>query len=369
MKNSFLAFAAFLLLAPGVTCAATVLVGDKISIEADDVIEDDYYVSVGTLGTTVMSGKVQGDMYALAGSVTSNGVVEGDLGVIGGLAFVHASVTDDVRIIAGEVVIDDVVGGDVFVMGGVLKILSTARIGGDVVFYGAQGEISGDVEGSVYGSASQLRIDGKVGEDVDVKVSGELTLGSKAQVAGDVKYRGFRTLVRAQEAVIGGEVFKQEMEEPTEIDTWRTILIPLFISLFATLTMYLLFKREIIVVVRTINQSPLLSGVVGIASLVAGPFVSLLLISTVLGMLLGIFGIGVLLVLLAVGFSLAIIFTGALLSKLITKKVEVSLLWILCGALLFHALLFVPVVGVVFAFVLVAMAVGGTLLSLYRVIT
>ena len=176
IQNSLLsAFVLVTLFFPVVGQAATVLLGDKISIEADEVIEDDYYVSVGTLGSTVMSGTIEGDMYTIAGSVTTNGVIKGDFGALAGLSYMHASVTDDVRIVAAEVVIDDYVGGDVFVMAGKLKILSTAQIEGDVIFYGLEGEISGAVGGSVYGTTDTLRIDTKVAGDVAVSYT-HLTL-------------------------------------------------------------------------------------------------------------------------------------------------------------------------------------------------
>ena len=172
----------------------------------------------------------------------------------------NASVTDDVRIVAGEAVIDDYVGGDVFVVAGILKVLSTAHIAGDVIFYGVEGEINGEVGGSIYGTANRLRIDAHVANLVDVKVGTELTLGSKADIAGDVRYAGVNNLVRAQEAVIGGDIQHKESVAKVAEDPLRTFLIPLFVSLFATLTLYLLFKREIERVINTITHSPLAAG-------------------------------------------------------------------------------------------------------------
>lgn len=350
--------------------AVTLLDGDKISIEADDVVNGDYYVSVGPLGTTVMSGEVEGDMYSLAGSVTANGTIGGDFGSIGGLSYMHASVTDDVRIVAGEAVIDHEVGGDVFVVAGVLKILSTAKIAGDVVFYGGEGEIAGEIGGSIYGSATTVRIDGKVAKDVDITASRGLTLGSKADVAGNVSYRSTTDLKRAQESHVGGEVQKKQIDNQVDaVDTVRAFFIPLFVSLFATLTLYLLFKKEIITIVTVLNERPLTSGLLGLATIATGPFVSLLLISTVLGMLLGVFGIGFMLLLFAAGFSVAIVFVGALISKFMTNKVTVSLTSILMGALVFHSLFFIPVIGFLVAFAVLAMAIGGIVLVLYRKMT
>lgn len=360
------AFALAIIIAPSYVDAATVLLGDKISIEADEVIEDDYYVSVGSLGSTVMSGTIEGDMYTFAGSVTTNGVIKGDFGALAGLSYMHASVTDDVRIVAGEVVIDDYVGGDVFVIAGKLKILSTAQIDGDVIFYGVEGEISGAVGGSVYGTMDTLRVDTKVGGDIDVKAARELTLGSKAEVGGAIRYRSRNELVRAQDSIITGEVQKQAIADNQESNTLRAILIPMFISLFAALTLFLLFKREMQKIIATIIDAPLPAGLVGLATLIAGPLVSLLLISTVLGMLLGVFGVGAVLVLVSIGFALAVVLAGALASRVLVGKATVSLPWILCGAVVFHGLLQIPAVGLLAALGLVSLTVGAIVLSIYR---
>lgn len=367
MKRKFLTLLTFIFLIPFSSAqAATLLMGDKISVEADEVIEDDYYVSVGSLGTTVMSGVVQGDMYALAGSVTANGSILGDFGSVSGLTYMHASVTDDVRIVSAEAVIDDYVGGDVFVIAGSLKILSTAKIEGDVIFFGMEGEINGDVGGSIYGTANTLRIDNHVGGKVDVTVTRDLTLGSKANVAGDVSYYGLNKLTRAQDSVVSGEIHKKEMAVDDVDSPWQNILIPMFITLFATLTLYLIFKREMQAVVKTIFDSPLSSGLLGFSTLMIGPFVSLLLITTVLGMLLGVFGIGAILLLISIGFALAVVLTGALLSRLLIGKYVISLLWIIAGAVVFHGMLLIPVLGFLIAVALVAMSIGGALLTLYR---
>lgn len=357
-----------LVLLPSGVSAATLLIGDKISVEADEVIEDDYYVSVGLLGTTAMSGTVKGDMYALGGSVTANGTIDGDFGTITGLAYMHASVTDDVRIVAGEAIIDDHVGGDVFVLAGVLNIRSTASIDGDVIFYGGDAEISGPVGGSIYGTASQLRIDAPVAGDVDVEVASELTLGSKAAIEGNVTLTSDNEVVRAQESFVAGTVTRHDLYESTadEADQLRLFLVPLLVSLFATLTLYLLFKREMVAVVTTILNSPMPTGFLGLAVIAAGPFVSVLLISTVLGMLLGVFGVGVMLILFTLGFVLAIVFTGALLARLLVGKPIISLTWILLGGVVFHSFFYLPLLGFLIPLALIAMSIGGALLTLYR---
>ena len=71
--------------------AETVLrIGDDISVDADQVVNGDYYVSVGPFGNTSMSGSVAEDMYAFGGTVTTNGSIGRDLTVVGGYAWYDA---------------------------------------------------------------------------------------------------------------------------------------------------------------------------------------------------------------------------------------------------------------------------------------
>ncbi len=358
---------ALIVCVPTLANAETVLrTGDKISVGSDQIVEGDYYVSVGPFGTTVMSGHVTEDMYAFGGNITVNGLIDKDFGAIAGIANINASVTDDVRIISGETIIDDNVGGDVFVISGILKILSTATIAGDVVFYGGDAEINGTIEGSVYGTAERMRIDAVVKGDVDVEAANGLTIGGRSDIAGDVRYTSLVDLNRAQEAVIGGDVTKIPGIQLDSRDTLRSLVTPFFISLFAALTLYLLFKNQLQYLFAIIEKSFVKAGFVGLATLLLCPLLSIMLFATVLGMLLGILGIGVTLVLYALGFALSSIFVGACLAKIVTKQMQISLQWILLGGVVFHVSILIPVLGPLVAIAVLSLTVGGCAIAIYN---
>jgi len=369
MKLIVTAFLVLLLVVPAVSSAETVLrTGSDISVEADQIVEGDYYVSVGPFGRTVMSGSVLEDMYALGATVTVNGEIGHDLSILAGTSHLHASITDDVRIVAGEVTIAEDVGGDVFVLAGSLSILSTADIGGDVYFFGDSLSIEGDVAGSVLGKAQSVNIDSHIGKDFDMSAPLGVTIGDGAMIDGSVQYTSFLPLSRGQGAVIGGEVTRTESVAVTARQQARGVLVPIFITLFATLCLYLLFKRELESIVASVENTFSRNLLIGSAVTLLGPIVSVLLIVTVLGLFVGLLALSVVVLLYVAGLALSSVVLGAFVMKSFTKKLEVTLATILVGTILLQGLLFIPIIGLVTVYVIFAVTVGALTQRLYRVI-
>jgi hypothetical protein len=369
MKKIALFFLVFAVLSTPAYAETVLRVGDDISVDADQVVDGDYYVSVGPFGNTSMSGTVNGDMYALGGSVTVNGVIDGDLAIAGGVTQVHASTSDDVRVLSGETTIAEHVGGDLVVIGGTLTVLSSASVDGDIIFFGGNADISGVVGGSIHGSSNVMRIDGTVGKDVDLTARQSLTLGDRADIGGNVTYGSEKDVIRAQNAHVGGSVSKTAMTFTAPHTDARSMLIPGFVILFATLALYLLFRREIIALCEYVLTRPGRSALFGLATILLGPILSVTLILTVLGALAGVISLSFTILALSVGVCLSGVIAGAYLSKLFTKRPTVSLLWILIGTALLQGLLFVPLIGMPIFLVVLALSVGGVIASAYRLLS
>lgn len=361
-------FGLALLLIPTIVQAETVVrLGDAITVEEAQVVDGDYYVSVGPFGNTTMSGDVNGDMYALGGSVTANGNIAEDVFILSGITQFHASATGDVRMVTGEAVVANHVGGDLFVLAGTLNVLSTATIDGNIYFFGGSGTIDGKVAGSVLGTMERLRLDGQVGDRVDVKAIDGLTLGSRTSVEGDVRYESIRDLVRAPEAVVEGEVSSVPMAGD-DSDDLRANLIPLFIVLFATLSLYLLFRKELEQLISRIGNNYTKHALAGLSVIILGPIVSVILMITVLGLIVGVATLALTVILYALGYALSGVLVGAILSQVIIKQKTVSLVWITVGTVSLYLISFVPIIGPILVLTAVAVSIGGLAVSLYRLL-
>ncbi len=355
------------LVAPIGAQAETVLrTGSDISVEADQVVEGDYYVSVGPFGTTVMSGRVVGDMYAVGAMVTVNGEIGNDASILAGSAHMHASVTDDVRIVAGDVTLADEIGGDVFVIAGSLTILSTATIAGDIFFFGGDVSIEGDVAGSVHGNAQLVNINSHIGGDVDITAQAGISLGDNALIDGVVKYTSVSQLTRGQGAVVTGEIIKTDFAAVTPREQARDILIPIFITLFATLSLYLLFKTQLESLIASIEGAATKRILIGSAVVLLGPIAAVLLIVTVLGMFVGLMTLSAVVILAVAGLALSSVVLGAYIVKIFTKKLEVTLITIIVGTVAIQLLLLIPILGLFAVYTVFVLTVGGITQKLYQ---
>ena len=358
----FFVFGAALLLMPTLVLADTVLrTGEFVTVSDDQVVENDFYAAGGSI---TMSGLVREDMYAIGGSVTQNGAVDADLGVIGGSIQIHAPVGDDLRAVGGEIVIADDVKGDVFVIGGVLQILSSAEVSGDVFFYGGEATIAGPVGGSIMGTSEKLRIDSSVEGTVDV-MTGNLTLGDRASVGGDVSYESPREVTRSQSSVVEGEVVRND-SQGKQVGGSSSWLTPLLIWTFATLALYLFFRREIAKLITLVKGETTKVGVIGLIGILVIPVLCLILIVTVLGALIGLIGLFSLLALYLVAATLTSIVIGSYVEKWIRRREELSLFTVLIGQLSLLVLWLIPVIGQFVVFVAFVITFGSLLFAAYR---
>jgi cytoskeletal protein CcmA (bactofilin family) len=341
---------AFTLLLPGLTEAATVVrTGDSIAIAADQVVEGDFY---GVGGTVAISGQVAEDMHLIGGTVTMNGEGLADLAIVAGSADVHGSIADDVRIVGGTVVVAGSVKGNLVVVANELSVLSTATIGGDVLFFGGMADVGGSVGGSVLGTSNSLRIDSSVGGAINV-TTGLLTLGERTEVAGIVSYSSLQELSRSQNAVVRGQITRTE-PVITPDTSMRTAVIGFLILLFASLVVHLLLKRFAVKVVAGTKTDQLRAFLVGFFTLFLLPIAALILLASSLGSIIGLllFTSYFALILLAIALLGAV--TGSHLMKFFRVESEVSVLTVVIGVAVLYASVYVPVIGpVVFLFCLI----------------
>ena len=366
MKYIQLLLFLFLLL-PQTTEAETVLrVGNNISVEENQIVDGDYYVSAGLIGKTVMSGTVSGDMSAFGASTIINGDIGSDALIFSGISQLHASVTDDVRIVGGEVTIAGDVGGDVFVIANTLSILSTARVGGDVFFFGGDAVIEGDVEGSILGKAQSFDINAHVGKNVDVVAYSKIEFRDNTNIDGFVRYTSFTPLLRSQGAVISGEIQKSDFSKTTINEHSRKVVTSIFIVLFAILSLYLLAKREIEIVIKSIEESYFPDFLTGLAIVFLGPIIAIVLMVTVLGLFVGIIVATILVLLYILGFLLTSVVLGVFTLRFFYKNASVSLASIILGVIIAQLLTFVPVIGILILFVVYIATVGALARRIYQ---
>lgn len=147
--------------------------GNDITIEADEVIEDDLYVSAENF---TLEGTVKGDLIVGGSNITINGTVDGDLVAMGQSIVINGTVTGDARIAGAAMQIGQtaVLEEDLLAGGASLETKDGSKIGGELTFGAGQSLLAGDVAGDVLAGAGSMELRGEFGGDVTAEV-GEAT--------------------------------------------------------------------------------------------------------------------------------------------------------------------------------------------------
>ncbi len=353
-----------LLAIPSVSSASSVFrYSETVTVAAEQAVEGDLY---GLADTVVVSGEVTEDLLSIGESVTINGQVGADVAAVAGTINLDGIVGDDVRLVGGAITIAGEVKGDLVVVAHSLKVLSTAKISGDILFFGTKADISGQVGKSIYGTSESLRIDAVVGADVDIRTAA-LTLGDRAEITGMVKYASASELNRAQNARVAGKVVRND-PLVTETPSRRDVLVPLLIMMFAALVWYLLFARLLERVVTQATVHPLRSMLIGFGLVFLTPIAAIILLMSMLGGLVGLILFFLYFGVLIISMTVTGVVTGAYVLKLVSSTKSVSVPVVVLGTALTYLLVFMPVVGPMVLTGLFLTTFGALATHLYRTI-
>lgn len=186
---------------PMLGSASTFSSGINVNHEGDP-IENDLYVSAITANITA---DVQGDVTLATLRGTLDSTVGGSVHVIAGNVTIRGTIEGTLYIAAGRVQLEGTVQGNTVVAGGRLEFGDGARVGGDLIIFGAQAQVDGVVDGKLYGSVLHYDQDGDVSGNVELQ-SDSITLGSNASIGDDFRYQSQTGADIDTNAQVGGEV-------------------------------------------------------------------------------------------------------------------------------------------------------------------
>lgn len=328
--------------------AAIVKVAEEYSLSEGEIIAGDLY-AVG--GSVTVSGDVEGDTVVIGGDVFLNGITASDVFVLGGLVNVVGITGDDIRIVGGQITVGEDVPGDVVVLGGVIRILSNVSVGGDVITVGGRTIIDGDVAGDVQVYGGEVSLNGQIGGNTRLFISGDIFIGDNAQLDGDLIYTASHEADISETAIIVGEISFKETRITKDVQSFFSALFGAF---FVTKILTLLVAGLLaIFVFRKFSESLVSCAISGIGKellrgfvvLIAVPIALIFFFVTVLGAMVGILGLLVYVGLIIIAKIYTGIVFGTFLSKVIQKKVNIDWRWTVIGITLLQIISLVPIVG------------------------
>lgn len=348
---------------PVAVLAAELRAGDQVSLNTEQIVEDDVYMAGGTVS---LSGEVRGDALLAGGTILVNGLVQSDVFATGGNVSITSSVGDDVRVAGGNVVLQGDVAGDVIGFGGQV-MLSGERIGGDVVLAGGAVSIDTPIGGDVRIMAGDVRINAPIAGQVFAEAD-QITLGPRAQIGGNFTYTAPEAARFEEGAVVLGTQEHTERESLTKAaqsgmaafaSFW--FFARFFMTLVGALILAYFFRTGIERMVSLAGKQPLQEMGRGLVVFIVLPIASLILFATVLGIPLGVVGLLLYALLLVLTSLVAPIVTGALSFAKATSRTDYIIDWkiILLGTALYVLVGYIPFIGWALKLALMLVSLGA----------
>ncbi|MHB8831371.1 MAG: bactofilin family protein [Patescibacteria group bacterium] len=349
--------------------------GQMVNISAADKINGDLYAAANDVS---IDNNLPGDAFLAGSIIRVSGSVGQSLMAAGSMVNVMGPVGHALRVAGSQVTIGSTVEGDVMAAGGMVYILPSAVIKGDLYLASGSAIIEGKVMGNIKATGGEVALRGEVGKDVYVESEG-LALGPQAKLDGKLTYKAPKEATMADGSKVAGGVDFKKVEksergqikaEKREIN-WQWILVwflgMLAISLVAAYLGNYFFKQRVADITNNVLNNFAKQMGWGFVWLVVVPIACLILLVTIIGIPFSIFACLVYALAITLAKVLAGIILGSWLWKLITKKGAngngkgwpVDWKVILLGIVLISLLSLIPIIGWVIVFIFFLAALGG----------
>ncbi len=243
-------------------------------------------------GSVIVSKDILGDLFSAGGSVNIAGSVEDDLFAVGGNITVSSPVNGDARIAGGNVIINAPIAGDLLVAGGTVSLGANASVGGDLWVAGGVVNITSPVTGNLKVAGGEIYINSSVGGMVDAQVDEKLTFGPQAVVLGAISYCGVKDPVIESGAQVG-TITKVERPAGYRNNNGGNMFIGFsfmktLMLLVAGLVLLWLMRARVNHVVLSVKEKFWHNVGMGFVAMVVIPILSIMLMVTFVGSILGI---------------------------------------------------------------------------------
>jgi cytoskeletal protein CcmA (bactofilin family) len=264
-----------------------------------------------------LDGSIAGDAFAAGGEVTVDGPITGDAYLTGAHVEMRGSVGQGLYAAGALVAVSGRVKHDARLVGGTVEVSPAARFGGALSMAGRTLSMAGITDGNLRMVGRDVTVSGGVGGDAEISAA-HIEIGPSARIAGKLRYRSEREPAIADGAQIGGGL--ERLPGTYRAWTWRegshdgidgTGRGAWLGGSFVFGVLLLLLAPDFLRGTSRIAASewPLSLGV-GMAMLVAVPFVAVLLLITLIGIPVALLAIALYALLLLLGHIVAVVAVG-----------------------------------------------------------
>jgi cytoskeletal protein CcmA (bactofilin family) len=342
----------------GIAHAQSFRHGSNVTVAQGQVVNQTLYAWGNTIN---IAGTVNGDVICAGQDVTVTGTVNGDVICAGQNVHISGHVTGNIRLAGQDLSISSLVDHNLSALGQNVTIESNGQINTDASIGGQDVTLNGNVGRDLAVAANSVNINGKVGRNVQ-SADTHLSLGSTANVTGNITYTSSNMLSQAGSAHVGGTVTQKQPTRSNERThygaffhggLWFAFYL-LIAGLIAALVLVLLFPQLFHVSTDVAIHRPGRTFLIGLGTAIAAPVIIGILLISIVGIPLGILALLTWLVVLLLSGPFAAYYTGRLLMLKSTNAVLIMLV----GGLVLLVLYFVPFLGTLVTFVAACFGLG-----------
>lgn len=339
----------------------------------DGETTDDTATTDGTTddtSTDSSAADVNNDLYLAESEVTISDTVNGNAFVFADTVTVNGQIGGDLFVIANTINID---GGQIY--GNVFAIADTITLNGLIYdLYATCNTLTVAYDGVAYRdlkvTCDTASINGVVGKNVNITTSSSLTLESDCVIYGDLNYSAPNEIEIA-EGLVTGTVNYEKISAIGNATGVMDYVLALLTVLVYTLVIWLLMSKVAPKFYGKVTgltpKKMLLALLVGLIALIVVPFVSVLLLFTVVGIpvafaLMVVYGL-----IIAISFAMTVIaIAGKLADKVKALAKLNNLFAVIIVTIVLWALSLIPYAGGVISFLVVLCGFGMFLMSIFN---
>lgn len=359
MKRLICGVSLVFLLWPGTAVAATFASGESPHVNPSDTVTDDYYAAGSEV---VVEGTVNGDVVVAGNTIRITGTVAGDVWASGNTVEITGRVNGTVRAAGAKVIVRGQVREDVMAAGSDVRI-EGGSVGRDVWAAGNQLYLGSTVARHIHAESSRLNLGGTVTGDVDVKAEDNLTVTEGTVIQGTLNYTADQEIGATPGSRLGTVNFRADSDtRPSFVDR-VTRQAYWFLAAMLLLTGILMYaRRGAWVATSKLTAKPWWSLLAGSIFFVAVPLVSIVLLVSVVGALLGVFTLGLYVLVLYTAKIFPALLVGRILIQRNPESFWLSLAAGAIGLVFYYVLAAIPIVGAMVGALVLLFGIGAQLL-------
>lgn len=259
-------------------------------------------------GAPTLMDSVPGDAIVAGGDVSFAGSTGGDYLGAGGKQTITGRIHGSIRAAGGEIHVAAAVARNATIVGGSIALDSAAVIGRNAYLLGGDVQVNGSVREGLVASGGSVTLNGMVGRDVQIN-GGELRIGPRAQIAGNLRYRVPAKNVHIDSAArIAGTVTALQVSRAWGPGPWHLLWMLGFLVVGAIVVA--LFPRFTADAAEILPRRPGLSALVGLGWIIVVPIAICIAVITIIGIPLALVATAVYIVLLYLGRATIAVWLG-----------------------------------------------------------